>query len=296
MRLPRHLPDIITSLTEPAEIVSAPDVRLAPPARRRDWLLWACAAALALHVLALVLALYVREKPLPEDQAAQQSVSVTLDNNGAQQSTAPPAPVSGPPQPAQAPTAPPPPPPPAQQQPEVNLNLPEDLLATLPPPPPHPRPQARPQPHPAPPQHSVMMLNGMSYGRPSPQLPTPPAPPGMNMSLPQSDAQAVLGPEFTVKGDIGADWMSSLGKWVNAHAYYPQAAAEQNQQGNAEVEFDVDRQGHVSGLRLITSSGSTFLDQAWYGIFQGAQLPPFPAGTKSDHVTVDYTIHYILGP
>jgi protein TonB len=141
-----------------------------------------------------------------------------------------------------------------------------------------------------------MMMNGMSYGRPSPELPTPPAPPGMNMSMPQSDAQAVMGPEFTVKGDIGSDWMSSLSKWVNAHAYYPQAAVEQNQQGTAEVEFDVDRKGNVTGLRLLTSSGSTFLDQAWYGIFQGAKLPPFPANTKSDHVTVDYTIHYILGP
>jgi len=259
---------------------------------------WACGAALALHSLALVLALFVHEKPLPEDQSAQQSVSVTLDNNsGAAQSTAPPAPIQGPSQPAQAPTIPPPPPPPPQTLPEVNLDVPENLLATLPPPPPHPQPQARPQPrpHPALPQHSVMMLNGMSYGRPSPQLPTPPAPPGMNMSMPQSDAQAVMGQDFSVKGDVGADWMAGLSRWVNAHAYYPAAAVAQNQQGNAEVVFDVDRQGHVSHLRLVTSSGSTFLDQAWYGIFQGATLPPFPPNTKSDHVTVDYTIHYILG-
>lgn len=250
-----------------------------------------------LHVLALVLAYYMHEKPLPEDQMAQQNISVTLDNGGAPQNTAPPAPTQGPAQPAQRPAAqPPPPPPPAQTQPEVNLNVPEDLLATLPPPPPHPQPQARPRPHPALPQHSMMLLNGMSYGQPSSQLPAPPAPPGMNMSPPQSDAQAVMGPDFTVKGDIGSDWMSSLSKWVNAHAYYPQAAVEQGQQGNAEVEFDVDRKGNVSNLRLITSSGSTFLDQAWYGIFQGAQLPPFPANTKSDHVTVDYTIHYILEP
>lgn len=248
-------------------------------------------------MLALVLAIYIREKPLPEDQAAQQSVSVTLDNGGAPQSTALPAPIHGPPQPAQMPTAPPPPPPPpAQAQPEVNLNIPENLLATLPPPPPHPAPQARPRPHPALPNHSVMMLNGMSYGNPSPYAPAQPAQKSMNLDMPQSDAQAVMGPEFTVKGDVGSDWMSSLSKWVNAHAYYPQAAVEQNQQGTAEVEFDVDRKGNVSNLRLLTSSGSTFLDQAWYGIFQGAQLPPFPANTKSDHVTVDYTIHYILEP
>jgi periplasmic protein TonB len=249
-----------------------------------------------MHALVLALALYTRPPRLPPAQEAPASFSVVFDNGGAQQTMAPPAPNPGPPQPAQTPTAPPPPPPPpAQAQPEVNLDVPQNLLAQLPPPPPHPAPQARPHPHPAPP-HYAMMLNGMSYGSPSPVAPATPSHRALNMDLPQSDAQAVAGPQLTVKGDIGADWMSELTDWVNAHKYYPAQAAEQGQQGTSEIEFTVDRKGNVTGVHLLNSSGSNFLDLAWLGLFQGVTLPPFPAGTKSDHITVDATMQYTLVP
>lgn len=296
MRLPRHLPPaIITGLTEPPGIEFAVEERLAAPTRKPGRHPWAWSAALLLHVLALTAALYVREKPLPQEQEAPASVSITFDNGGQQQTTAPPAPNHGPPALAQAQTAPPPPPPPAQEQPEVNLDVPPNLLATLPPPPPKPHAVARP--HQAPPQHYVMMLNGMSYGSTSPLAPAPPARQAMNLQLPQSDAQAVMGPELSVKGDVGSDWMSTLSAWVNKHGFYPEQAAEQGQQGTAEVIFNVDRNGHVTGLHLVTSAGSVFLDQAWEDLFRDNQLPPFPPDAKDDHATVDYTVHYeLIGP
>lgn len=297
MRLPRHLrrPDIITSrLTEPADIFPAADERPAAPALGPARLPWAWAGSVVLHLLALALVLCVREKPLPQPEEAPASISVTLDTSGEQQTTAPPAPTPGPPQLAQAPALPPPPPPPpAPQPPEVNLNVPPNLLATLPPPTPRPHPVAPRRP--AVP-HYAMMLNGMSYGSPSPAAPAPPAHQAMNMQLPQSDAQAVMGPAVTVKGDVGADWMAALTDWVNRHAYYPQAAVEQQQQGTAEVIFNVDRNGHVTGLRLVRSAGSPFLDQAWEQLFLDNQLPPFPPDAKDDHATVDYTVHYQLVP
>jgi protein TonB len=135
-------------------------------------------------------------------------------------------------------------------------------------------------------------MNGMSYGNPSPPLPN--ARQAMNLSLPMSDSQAVLAPELAIKGDIGADWDAELTKWVNDHKYYPQAAAEQNQQGNVQIEFTVDRAGNVTGLHLLNGSGSPFLDQAWLGLFQDNTLPAFPPGTKADHVTVDATMHFEL--
>ena len=247
-----------------------------------------------LHVLAIAVALFMRERPLPQEQESPPGISMVFDNGGAQQTMAPPAPVHGPPQPAQAPSTPPPPPPPASQQPEVNLNMPLSEFATLPPPPPQARPQPAPRPRPAPP-HYAMMLNGMSYGSTSPLTPAPPAHRALNLDLAQTNAQAVMGPEMTVKGDIGADWDAELDKWVNDHKYYPQAAAEQNQQGTVEIEFTVDRKGNVTGLHMLNGSGSPFLDQAWLGLFaNGAQLPPFPPGTTADHTTVDATMQYIL--
>jgi protein TonB len=134
----------------------------------------------------------------------------------------------------------------------------------------------------------------MSFGSPSTSPTAPAQRQALNLALPQTDAQAVAGPQLTVKGDIGADWMSELNDWVNAHKYYPAAAAAQNQQGSVQIEFTVNRQGKVTGLHMLSSSGYNFLDLAWLGMFQGVTLPPFPHGTKSDQITIDATMQYEL--
>jgi protein TonB len=275
--------------------------RLAAPPPPPRWgkitrrLAWA--AAVLLHALVIALFILFARERLPPEAQSPPGISVVFDNGGTTQTQAPPAPRVGPETPAEAPPpAAPPPPQTAQEQPNVNLNLPDMPLATVqsaPQPQTQQKPQPRPvhRPRPAPPQH-YMVMNNMSYGNPSP--PMPQAQQGMNLSLPMSDAQAVNGPELTIKGDVGADWDAALNKWVNDHKYYPQAAVEQNQQGNVEIEFTVDRAGNVTGLHLLNGSGSTFLDQAWLGLFADNTLPPFPPGSKSDHVTVDATMHFEL--
>lgn len=135
-------------------------------------------------------------------------------------------------------------------------------------------------------------MNNMSFGKPAPNLPN--AHRALSLDLPQSDQQAVNAPELTIKGDVGANWESELNKWVNEHKYYPEAAAAQGQQGDVQIEFTVDRSGRVKAVRLLSSSGSVFLDQAWLGMFQGTDLPAFPPGSKSDTVTVNATMHYTL--
>jgi len=280
--------------------LAAGDRLAAPPppprwGKRTRRLAWAMAAVV--HALVIVLLLrFTREKPPMEPQSPP-GISVVFDNGGTTQTSAPLAPRQGPESPAVAPPpAAPPPPQTAQAQPNVNLNLPDMPLPTVqttPQPQNHekPRPHAIAHPRPAPAQH-YMVMNNMSFGNPSP--PMPQAQQGMNLSLPMTDAQAVNGPELTIKGDIGADWDAELNQWVNDHKYYPQAAVEQNQQGNVEIEFTVDRAGNVTGLHMLGSSGSPFLDQAWLGLFADNTLPAFPPGTKADHVTVDATMHFEL--
>ena len=284
----------LTELSPAIDIVElAAGERLAAPMHEQRWRPWYWAAAVVLHVVVVAFFLLFawRHTPENEEQSAP-GVSVVFDNGGAQQ-TAPPAPIHGPPSVAQTP--PPPPPPPQQNnlaQAEVNLNMPDMPLATVrSAPQSQPRPQPLPTPRPAPP-HKYVVMNNMSYGNGSPAPPMPQAQKALNLSLPETDAQAVTGQDFSVKGDVGADWDASLTKWVNANAYYPQAAAEQGQQGTAEVKFTVDRKGNVTGLHLLRSAGSPFLDGAWMNLFAQNQLPPFPAGTKADHVEVDYTVHY----
>ncbi len=278
--------------------------RLAPPERKWRWHPWAWGAALVLHAVVITLLLMMRESQPPEAEQSPPGVSVVFENGGEQQTAAPPAPMRGPNSPAEEPTPPPSPPPPqpAQAQAEVNLNMPDAPLATLQSAP-QPQPQRRqrtvahPRPHTAPPQHYAMMLNGMSYGNPSPVAPAPPvshAKHALNLSLPLTDMQSANAPEISIKGEIGADWEAALDKWVEAHKYYPQAAIEQNQQGSVQIEFNVDRAGNVTGVHLLSGSGSPFLDQAWLGLFARNHLPPFPQGTKADHITVDATMHYEL--
>ena len=65
------------------------------------------------------------------------------------------------------------------------------------------RPKPRAQPRPAAPQHYAMMLNGMSYGTPSPVAPQPSKPfphQAMNLSMPSSDSDAVNAPELEHQG------------------------------------------------------------------------------------------------
>ncbi len=229
----------------------------------------------------------------------QSGMQVVFETPGDQTAQAPPAQIHAPPAEARAP-APAAPPPPSSDEPEVHLNMPELPLTSQPAPSNQPQQaqqqqaQRKPTPHPAHPVQKYVVVNNLSYGHPAP--PVPFAKRALNLDLAANDQDAAAGPELKIKGDPGSDWGAALDKWVNDHKYYPDAAVEQNQQGSVEIEFTVDRAGHVSGIKMRHGSGSPFLDQAWPGIFEGAQLPPLSPDAKSDTVTVDATMHYILVP
>lgn len=266
---------------------------------------WAWVLAALLHLLVIACVLFIRLAPQP-DMTFQNppGIDVTFEGAGTgPQTTVPPHTQKGPPQQAQTTAPPPPPPQPAATQDEVQT--PDVKLSDLPNPPPQPKPSTHhertPHTRAIRPSHAqeqkYVFLNGMNYGNVSPAAPpAPPAPRGMNFSPPMSNTQAATASDFSIKGNAGAGWGAALQKWVQEHAYYPQAAIEQNQQGTATVEFTVDRAGHVSGLRLLDSSGSPFLDQAWSQLFADNTLPPFPPDAKSDHIVVRYTVHYQLVP
>ncbi len=287
----------------------APEI---PPRRTRPWV-WALTLLIhLLIVLALLFLVRIKLPPEPQnppsidlvfapepDQPQNVTGSTQVTQSGAPQATAPKNALRAPPSPATAPPAAAPPP--AAEEPEVNLNMPQmpmaDTQSAPVPPQPQPHPPTRPVRHPSQTQKYTMMPGMSLNNNPSEAPPTPPQPqarPGMSLSLPTSETQAVNAPDVVVKGDIGDDWKAELDRWVNAHKYYPQAAIEQNQQGSVAIEFTVDRQGNVTDVKLLSSAGSPFLDQAWFGLFQQSQLPPFPPGTKANTVTVDATMHFEL--
>ncbi len=296
MHRPRHPRLAITSLTEPGALPALTRERTLPrpPDAQRPWF-WLAALLLHAAVISLFLITF-HHRPPPEAQSAP-GVSVVFDNGGEQQTIQPKPQIKAPPSIAQAPP-PAAPPPPAQSQPEVNLNIPQMQLAPLPMPmpqaaPPQPAQNAQRQPtHVTRPAQHYTVMNNLSFGHLAPPVPFQKR--AMNLDLSAADQDAMNGPEVTVKGDAGADWNAALDQWVEDHKYYPDSAIEQWQQGNVRIHFTVDRAGHVTGLRMTDSSGSPFLDQAWLGLFQGAQLPPFPSNAKDNTVTVDATMHFIL--
>lgn len=257
---------------------------------------WAWGTALLLHVLVIAALLLIHEPPPVLNLQDQPSINLVLQNGGTGAVTS--APPSQYHDMMQQAKAPPPSASSAAAAMQDEVQMPPIPLSEL------PRPQ--PQPHPraaqrsssmqtVAAQHGYVLVNGMSYGNVSPVAPpAPPKPRGINFAVPASSWQAKSSSTFTVQGDPGADW--GLQKWVEDHAYYPQAAIEQGQQGTAVVSFTVDRYGHVTDVKLVSSSHSPFLDQALYQLFKDNRLPPFPKDAKSDHVHVVYTMHYILVP
>ncbi|MGE0418885.1 MAG: energy transducer TonB [Acetobacteraceae bacterium] len=96
------------------------------------------------------------------------------------------------------------------------------------------------------------------------------------------------------KGRVDPSWMSLLHDWWLRHGYYPEQAAQLGQDGQVRIEIVVDRYGKVRNLELLRSSRSPWLDLAAQGVFRNAQLPPFPANTSDNEITLDLTINYIL--
>jgi protein TonB len=97
-----------------------------------------------------------------------------------------------------------------------------------------------------------------------------------------------------VKGKPDADWLNDLHRWWLQHGYYPEQAARAGEDGTVEIQVVVDRYGRVHTVDLAGRSGSQWLDMAAQAVFRGANVPPFPPGSRDDEVTLDIRINYLL--
>jgi TonB family protein len=91
---------------------------------------------------------------------------------------------------------------------------------------------------------------------------------------------------------VGPDWRNELSAWVHAHAYYPQQAAMNDEDGDVTVQVVANPNGHVTSVQMVSRSGSQWLDMALMGLFRDASLPPLH--DESDPITFNFTMHYIL--
>jgi TonB family protein len=141
-----------------------------------------------------------------------------------------------------------------------------------------------------------------SFGKP---LSTPEAPsrstsrsriPGsIDMSLgPAAKGSANPTPYSDREEDAaGADWRNALSQWVAEHAYYPEQARQEGEEGDAQVHVIAAPDGRVKEVELIGKSGSMWLDLALLALFRDQHIPPFPAGGK-EPIDFNFTMHYVL--
>ncbi len=114
-----------------------------------------------------------------------------------------------------------------------------------------------------------------------------PDPPHREASDESSDIQVSGAP-------IGGDWMRDLRAWWVEHRRYPQQAINNDEQGVVVIRFNVNRVGHVSGAKIISHSGSQWLDAQAMATFGNARLPPLPFNVPEDMKTVTISINYQL--
>jgi periplasmic protein TonB len=91
----------------------------------------------------------------------------------------------------------------------------------------------------------------------------------------------------------GADWRNALSRWVAEHAYYPEQARREAEEGDAKVRVLADPDGRVKEVELIGKSGSMWLDLALLALFRNQQIPPLPSGDH-DPIDFNFTMHYVL--
>ena len=142
---------------------------------------------------------------------------------------------------------------------------------------PTPTPQAEPQPererpHPRTPSHSMDLSFAPKFGG------------GDVMQLHDKGDN----------DDVGADWLNLVSAWWDRHGYYPDQAAQMQQEGDVTLRLKVARDGQVEELDVEQRSGSQWLDLGALSVFRNAHLPPLPPDVTSKDISLDFTIHYII--
>ena len=94
-------------------------------------------------------------------------------------------------------------------------------------------------------------------------------------------------------GDREAEFAMRLKASIQAAVVYPAAARAMGFSGRARLEFQF-RDGLVSHLRVVQSSGSGMIDQAALASVGNAVVPPIPESIKGRDLTYQVTVEFQL--
>ena len=91
----------------------------------------------------------------------------------------------------------------------------------------------------------------------------------------------------------GADfslWVNRFKDEVYSNWLVPQAAA--TARGRVDFEFTVDREGALTSLRVLNSSGTSSLDKAAESALTTSQLAPLPRDYRMRQLTIQVSFLY----
>ncbi len=96
---------------------------------------------------------------------------------------------------------------------------------------------------------------------------------------------------FDPRGAEFRPWINHFKDQVYQHWQVPDAARD-GVKGHADFEFTVERDGSVSALRLLRSTGSALLDRAARDAVTDSSLAELPGDYKPSCVTMQVSFYY----
>jgi protein TonB len=115
------------------------------------------------------------------------------------------------------------------------------------------------------------------------------------LGLPTGTGQNQAGLYFDPQGADFSLWINTFKNEVYRNWIVPQAALF-GFRGHVDFEFTVDRNGSMSALRMLKSSGTTSLDRAAQNALTGSRFLPLPDDYGPPRVTMQVTFFYNEAP
>jgi TonB family protein len=116
------------------------------------------------------------------------------------------------------------------------------------------------------------------------------------LDLPPGTEQDLGGLSFDSQGADFTLWIIGFKKEVYRNWIVPQAAQIGTARGHVNFEFTVERNGSMSALRMLKSSGTASLDQAAQNALSACKLTVLPNDYRPPRVTMQVTLFYNEAP
>jgi TonB family protein len=140
-----------------------------------------------------------------------------------------------------------------------------------------------------------IMLNDASQLRLVGTAAAPPAPAPAAARIGEDSGSRITGLRFDPQGADFAAWVEHFKGAVNQQWRVPDAASSGAVGGNVDFEFVVERDGSLSAIRMLKSSGTTSLDRAAAQALANSRCLPLPDGYPAQNAMMQVSFAYGAG-